>query len=409
VSRTLNPYIGWFSGWVQLAANVLFCAAAPLLAGAYTLQLLTSFGWITSDVAGDNRWIAVVGVLWLALVTFMVVRGIRITANFQWVLVFIEYFIVLGFAVAALVKVATGHVTGTNFSGNWFSPGELGGIGGVATGAALAVFFFWGWDTAANVNEETKAADRSPGQAGIISMFILLFIFLLAIIAIQMFLSQQALNDPNNQADILYYFANQLSGTPLAYLMVGAVLSSTIATTQTTLLPSSRLTFSMARDGVFPKAFGHVHSAWKTPWVGTIISSLLATVVIVLSVTVDTFNTNVFGNLILDIGVLVAFYYGVTGLASTWAFRKVLFTSARLFIFAGLLPFVGGIVLLAIAGYVVYLDVSSALPILVTMGLGVPLLLLAAATSRSGFFREKTVSYVMVEGKLTATPTSPVS
>src|SRR6202040_270748 len=34
VSRTLNPYIGWFSGWVQLAANVLFCAAAPILGGA---------------------------------------------------------------------------------------------------------------------------------------------------------------------------------------------------------------------------------------------------------------------------------------------------------------------------------------------------------------------------------------
>ncbi len=85
-------------------------------------------------------------------------------------------------------------------------------------------------------------------------MFILLFIFLLAIIAIQMFLSQNALSDPNNQCDILYYFAQQLSGTPIAYLMVLAVLSSTVATTQTTLLPSSRLTFSMARDGVFPKA-----------------------------------------------------------------------------------------------------------------------------------------------------------
>jgi amino acid transporter len=410
VSRTLNPYIGWFSGWVQLAANVLFCAAAPLLAGAYTLQLFNSFGWISSDVASDNRWIAVVGVLWLALVTFMVVRGIRITANFQWLLVFIEYLIVLGFAVAALVQVVSGHhPAATAFSGSWFSPGELGGIGGVATGAALAVFFFWGWDTAANVNEETKAADTSPGKAGILSMFILLFIFLLAIVAIQMFLSQNALNDPNNQTDILYYFAQQLSGNPLAYLMVVAVLSSTVATTQTTLLPSSRLTFSMARDGVFPKAFGHVHAAWKTPWVGTIISSVLATVVIVLSVTVDSFNTNVFGNLILDIGVLVAFYYGVTGLASAWAFRKVLFSSARLFIFAGFLPLVGGLILLAIAGYVVYLDVSSALPILVTMGLGVPLLGLAAATSRSGFFREKTVSYVLVDGKLTASPASPIS
>src|ERR1700676_2893729 len=46
VSRTLNPYIGWFSGWVQLAANVLFCAAAPILGGAHTLQLATSSGWI---------------------------------------------------------------------------------------------------------------------------------------------------------------------------------------------------------------------------------------------------------------------------------------------------------------------------------------------------------------------------
>ena len=33
VSRTLSPYIGWFGGWVQLCANVLFCAAAPLIKG----------------------------------------------------------------------------------------------------------------------------------------------------------------------------------------------------------------------------------------------------------------------------------------------------------------------------------------------------------------------------------------
>ncbi len=405
VSRTLNPYIGWFSGWIQLAANVLFCAAAPLLAGAYTLQLLNSIfpGQISSDVAADNRWIAVVGVAWLALVTFMVVRGIRVTANFQWVLVFIEYLIVLGFAVVALIKVLSGsHPAESAFSGSWFSPGALGGFGGVATGAALAVFFFWGWDTAANVNEETKDAERSPGQAGILSMFILLFIFLLAMVAIQLFLSQKALNDPTNQADILYYFAQQLSGTPIAYFMVLAVLSSTVATTQTTLLPSSRLTFSMARDGVFPRAFGHIHPRWLTPWVGTMISAALAVVVIVLSVVFSGFNTNVFTNLILDIGLLVAVYYGVTGLASAWAFRKVLLSDARLFIFAGLLPLLSGLFLFYIAYYVVQQNVTTAKPVLVAMGIGLPLLAVAAFTSRSGFFHEKTVSYVMVDGQLAA-------
>ena len=129
--------------------------------------------------------------------------------------------------------------------------------------------------------------------------------------------------------------------------MVLAVLSSTIATTQTTLLPSSRLTFSMARDGVFPKAFGTVHKSWKTPWVGTIISSALAIVVIVLSVTFDRLVGSVFANLILDIGVLVALYYGITGIACFWAFRKVLLTSPTRLIFAGVFPLFGGLYLLA--------------------------------------------------------------
>jgi amino acid transporter len=410
VSRTLNPYVGWVSGWIQLAANVLFCAAAPLIAGAYTLQLLNSFGWISSDAANDNRLVAVVGVLWLLLVTFMVARGIRVTANFQWVLVFIEYLIVLVFALWAIGKIFGGHPAANAVSAQWFNPLQLHDLNGLATGSALAVFFFWGWDTAANVNEESKDANESPGLAGIYSMFILLFIFLVADSAIQSFLSLHAINDPNNQNDILYFFAQQISGTPVAYLMVLAVLSSTVATTQTTLLPSSRLTYSMSRDGVFPKAFGTIHKSWRTPWVGTIISSALAIVVIALTVVFDNVGS-IFAKLILDIGVLVALYYGITGIACAWAFRKVLLTSASRFVFAGVLPFLGGVYLLLIA-YVVIApttlpfgqsaDWGTSLPILITIALGLPLVLLAAATARSGFFHEKTVSYVLVDDKLMA-------
>ena len=159
VSRTLNPYVGWVSGWIQLAANVLFCAAAPLIAGAYTLQLFNSFGWISSDAANDNRLVAVVGVLWLLLVTFMVARGIRVTANFQWVLVFIEYLIVLAFALWAIGKIVGGHPAANAVSAQWFNPLQLHDLNGLATGSALAVFFFWGWDTAANVNEEFEGCE----------------------------------------------------------------------------------------------------------------------------------------------------------------------------------------------------------------------------------------------------------
>ncbi|HSP10033.1 MAG TPA: APC family permease [Candidatus Dormibacteraeota bacterium] len=410
VSRTLNPYIGWFSGWVQLAANVLFCASAPIVAGSYTLQLLNSVfpGQVSSDAASNKYWIAGVGVAWLALVTFMVVRGIRITANFQWILVAIEYLIVLGFALAAIIKVVGGQHATNSITADWFNPGSVS-FGALAGGVALGIFFFWGWDTAANVNEESKDANENPGRAGIISMFILLFIFLIAAIAMQLVISQDAFADPNNSTNILYYFAQQLASSPLTYLMILAVVSSTVATLQTTLLPSSRLSFSMARDGVFPKPFGMVHRTWLTPWVGTIITAIFSVVVVVVTLLSDSVSS-VFANLILDIGVLVSVYYGVTGIACFWAFRKVLTTSPKLLMFAGVLPLAGGLALLALGGYVTYqswtTDITTALPVLVAMALGIPLLLLAVITNRSGFFREKTVSYVMVDGTLTAAPTA---
>jgi amino acid transporter len=399
VSRVLSPHAGWLSGWVQLAANVLFCASAPIIAGTYTMQLLQSIfpGQISADAASNKYLIAVIGIAWLALTTFMVVRGIRITANFQWALVAIEVLIILGFAIYAIVKVASGTAVANHVSASWFNPASTD-VASLAGGVALGVFFFWGWDTAANVNEESKSAEENPGRAGVISMFILLGIFLVVAVAVQETLSLKALNNPDNQNDILYFFSQQIASSPITYLMILAVLSSTVAVIQTTLLPSSRLSFSMARDGVFPRAFGIVHSRWHTPWVGTLLSSALATAIILLTLFLDSVN-NVFANLILDIGVLVAFYYGLTGIACAWAFRKLAMRSLRMFLFAGLLPLVGGLALFAVAGYVVYNDVQSAIPVLVTMGVGLPLLAVAVVTNRNGFFRQKQQAYVELAGR----------
>ena len=56
----------------------------------------------------------------------------------------------------------------------------------------LGVFFYWGWDTATNLNEESKNATKTPGHAGIIAMFLLLLVFAINIIAAQMLLPEKA-------------------------------------------------------------------------------------------------------------------------------------------------------------------------------------------------------------------------
>jgi amino acid transporter len=392
ISRTLNPHLGWVTGWVQTAASILFCIAAPLLAGSNTLALMNNLGWISAEAASDSKLVALVGFIWLVLVTAMVVRGIRLTANFQWVMVGIEYLLVLGFAIAAFIKIATVHPAGSqNISLDWFNPFSLQGLEGLAAGAVLGVFFFWGWDTAANLNEESDNAETTPGNAGIISMFILLFIFLVAAAAVEALVPADKLAKEGPNA--LFYFATQVFPSPWSYLIVLAVLASTVASTQTTLLPATRLTFSMSRDDVFPPVFGLVHRTWHTPYIGTMIVASIAAAGILLTTFSSSINTT-FQGVISNIGVLVAFYYGVTGIACAWAFRRVLFRSPRYLILAGILPVIGAIFLFWV-GYqvIVQAGFQTALPVIISLVLGLPLVILTMILTKSDFFSRKTVSY----------------
>ncbi len=392
LAATVHPYVGWFNGWVQTAASVLFCIAAPALAGANTLALLQSLGWISAKAAGSTGLTALVGLGWLLLVTAMVVYGIRLTANFQWIMVGLEYLVVLSFSIAGLVRVILTHPAGSRaVSGSWFSPGSVGGISGLAVGCALGVFFFWGWDTAANLNEESEEAESYPGIAGILSMFILLVIFLINAAAVQSLLPVHAIN--HEGGNTLFYFAQRLAPAPLNYLMLLAILSSTVATTQTTLLPASRVTFSMARDGVFPSLFGRINPRFKTPAAGTLVLGGVAAAGMLVT-TLSPTVSNTFGQLIDNIGVLVAFYYGITGLACAWAYRRILTRSATNLILAGILPALGGLFLFWVAYQVVaQAGIGPSMPIIITFVLGVPLVVLARVLCRSDFFHRPVVTY----------------
>ncbi len=395
LSKLLSPFAGWFNGWVQVATSVIFCVSAPIVAGQYTLQLFNEWGWISNSTANSVGTAAVAAAFWLALITFICIWGIRWTTNFQWVLLIIEYTAVIGFSLWGIIKVAVKHPAGsTSFHWSWLSPASIGGVSALSAGLVLGVFFFWGWDTATNLNEESKNRTKIPGQAGVIAMFLLLLVFAINIIAAQMLLPAKAWNV--HQSTILLYFAQQAAGHWAGYVMLVAVLSSTVATTQTTLLPSARITLSMARDQVFPSVFSTIQGKLKTPMVGTLILAFASLLGIVLVSNVSSVN-NVFQNLILDIGVLIAFYYGITGLTCAWAYRKVAFKDTRFFFTGILFPLLGGIVLLFVGGDVIKTSGwSGANADIITLALGVPLVILARFTTKGDFFKQKPIAYTEI-------------
>ena len=115
-----------------------------------------------------------------------------------------------------------------------------------------------------------------------------------------------------------------------------------------------------------------MHKSWQTPWVGTLVTTGLS-ILVIASTFIGSVN-DIFGKLILEIGVLVAFYYGITGISCAWAFRKVLLTSVSLFFLAGLLPLIGGVFLFWI-GYEVVFPAGTSFSDAVSAGLPVLVLL----------------------------------
>ena len=130
----------------------------------------------------------------------------------------------------------------------WFVPNM--NLGALAAGVLLALFIYWGWDTAVSVNEETQNKSRTPGIAAVLSTLALVFIYVLATTASQAFHGPAYLS--NNANDVLSPLGSAVLGSTLAKLLIAVVLTSATASTLTTILPGARTTLSMAAHGAIP-------------------------------------------------------------------------------------------------------------------------------------------------------------
>ena len=121
------------------------------------------------------------------------------------------------------------------------------------------------------------------------------------------------------------------------------VLSSAAASTLTTILPTARTTLSMAVHRAIPRKFGRVSARYMTPTWSTV---GMGAVSIAFYVGLTALSGNVLADSIASLGLLIAFYYGMTGFAAPVFYRHTLTDSARNFFMRGVIPFVGGLILL---------------------------------------------------------------
>jgi amino acid transporter len=395
-TRAFGPWLGWMNGWAIFVADVIVMASLSVIASQYTYAL---FDWKHGQ--NSATWLIIGSVVWIALMTWICYRGIELSAETQMFLLSAEILILAAFSVVALAKVYHGGALpgSLHVSASWFNPFDLS-FNSLILGVLLGIFIYWGWDSGVAVNEESRDSAEGPGKAAVLSTILLLLIYLVVATAAIAYAGTKFLGANSN--DVLNPLGKSVFGSPWNKLLIIAVLTSASASTQTTILPTARTTLSMAKWGAIPEVFGRIHPRYLTPTVSTIGMGALSIVWTALLVGFDP-GQNVLSDSITALGFAVCFYYGFTGLACGWYYRRQLFKSVRGFVLAGLVPVLGGVMMgfIFVKAWIVESNPSynySAplfgiqVPIVIGIGgllLGVPFMLIAFAKLRP-YFRRKT-------------------
>lgn len=364
VGRSFNPYLGFFAGWSPLVANLIYMVAGSLPAAEATLDLFDP------QLTQNPLAVTGVGAAWFLMIAIIGLAGIHTTAQFQKIVTSIE---IVGILILAFAGIIHGVEAGHAFAIQWLSPLGPGTARAFVAGALVSLFYFWGWDVSLSLTEETVDRNRTPGIGGLGGMLVILTLFVITQISIQMTLTQQQIIDAN--ANVLVVFANTILPRPWGDIAIIVVIISTVGTLETSLLTVSRTMLAMGRDRVLDPRFASLHPRFMTPWFGSILFAALA-LVLFAAAAVNSKLSDTLDQSVNAIGVLIAVYFGLSGLASAWYHRRMYARDKRALWIRGVWPAAAGLFLFVVAVETVIATglAGSALTLILLAAGAIPLL-----------------------------------
>jgi amino acid transporter len=341
VTKIFGIYLGLLAGWAVLVSSAVFMVSGSIPAATSTLLL------ISPEQVHSPGWIAFTSILWISAISAIAMKGIKPTAYLQVIMTGFEITFLLLIIILGLINYAKhpAHV----FSFSWlsltsFSPDLF------AKGAIVAVFLYWGWDVALNLNEETKNTQHIPGLGAFWSVLLIILLFVFFVVITLLVLNDNEIQHAGT--NIIFAIADKLLPRPWGYLAVLCVMLSSIGTLQTTIVQFTRTLFSEARDGRVHSRYAKLHPSWDTPWLAILIIWFFGAVFLFLSSYYPTVNL-IIKDSVNGIGLLVAFYYSLTGLACAWYYRSMWNNFYELLIYV-LWPTLSAVSLILIAAFSIH-------------------------------------------------------
>jgi len=298
---TLGEVIAWIIGWdliIEYAVGNIAVAISwanyfkTLLAGLRIPGIAPSGiqipDWISMDyrtaakvpgvfenaphIFGKPIIFNVLAVAIVALITIVLIWGIRESARFNAVMVGIKILVLTFFIVVGFTYVQPA---------NW-RPFNPNGFAGISAGAAIVFFAYIGFDAVSTVAEETRNPRRNL-PIGIIASLIICTLFYAVVACVftglisYPELKAKLATEQAEPLTMALQHVGQQFNTDLGWAIGIVAFGSVIAHTAVLLvfqLGQPRIFFSMARDGLLPKVFYKVHPRFRTPHISTILTGV---------------------------------------------------------------------------------------------------------------------------------------
>ncbi|MGY0612101.1 MULTISPECIES: amino acid permease [unclassified Luteimonas] len=311
---TLGEFTAWFIGWC-LVLEYLFASATVAVGwSGYLVSFLTTtlglpfpaelatapITWADGGFVRTAGVINLPAVMIVAAVTGLCYVGMTQSAFVNAIVVAIKVTV-----IAAFLAFGFQYINPANFTP--FIPENVGpgqfGMDGVFRAATIVFFAYIGFDAVSTAAGEAKNPQRDM-PIGILGSLVICTVIYIAVCAVLVGMAPYAeLGTSKPVATALELAMRDNPGANLGWLKtaveIGAIagLSSVILVM---LMAQPRIFYSMARDGLLPKVLGKVHPKFHTPYVGTILVGIVA------SLLAGFMPLSVLGELV-SMGTLIAF------------------------------------------------------------------------------------------------------